>query len=91
MPSGGADARRGLAPFPRGTDMPHKWPGRARKGYRSTGPRPNRLASPCFGEVSGRGGPVRFPGLPGGRAGYRTPTPRPRWPVSPEGRALELV
>ncbi len=47
-PPGGMGARRGLAPFPGGSEIPHKWPGRARKGYRSGGPRPNRPVSPCF-------------------------------------------
>ena len=35
----------------------------------------------------GRGGPVRLLGLLRWRSGYRTPTPRSRQPVSPEGQA----
>ncbi len=65
--AGGTGARRGLARSPGGIEIPHKWPGRARKGYRSTGPKPNRPVNPCFkGRRMGGAGPIVSWACPGG-------------------------
>ena len=53
--------------------MPHKWPGRARKGYRSTGPRPNRLVSPLFRDKWAGGWARLAPGFARGAVGLPDP------------------